>query len=45
VQVWKDLHLQAHGKDGKTQKELLALIALMPASAQGDLKAAIKKTA
>jgi hypothetical protein len=33
------------GKTGKTQKELLELIALMPASAQGDLKAAIKKTA
>ena len=33
------------GKTGKTNKELLELIALMPASAQGDLRAAIKKTA
>ena len=33
------------GKTGKTNKELLELIALMPASAQGDLLAAIKKTA
>jgi hypothetical protein len=33
------------GKTGKTNKKLLELIALMPASAQGDLRAAIKKTA
>jgi hypothetical protein len=33
------------GKVGKTSKELLELVALMPASAQDDLKAAIKKTA
>ena len=32
-------------KTGKTNKELLELIALMPVSAQGDLRAAIKKTA
>ena len=33
------------GKTGKTQKELLELISQMPASAQGDLRAAIKKSA
>jgi hypothetical protein len=33
------------GKVGKTSKELLELVAQMPASAQDDLKAAIKKTA
>jgi hypothetical protein len=32
------------GKTGKTQKELIELISQMPTSAQGDLKAAIKKT-
>jgi hypothetical protein len=33
------------GKTGKSHAELLELIAQMPASAQGDLKAAIKKSA
>jgi hypothetical protein len=33
------------GKTGKTHKELLELISQMPASAQEDLKAAVKKTA